>query len=619
MNVLPPPRHRQSRSRRIAIRRRADQIRATLCLIAPIISLWVLAPGCQRDDWRAPPPAEFTHNDKDGSGFDGPTGTWCTPPAASADGTFTGWSVADPSACHEFSGISPMVGKYALFYVRFVPTIPAGTPSWVKVKTGQLHLLNDWRLRTGVPICSAMYNLFQFTTGFGTQHWEVRVYGDGTASVLLNNEPIDPSHVSSGYRFGPSPNDAADHTQFEFIIDGVATGELKMVGHDPAMPSVSVGSGPVPDCDDPDGANVAEPMVFTAMLGKEGMTAPAVLDGVTMVVMATPAVLTTQHKPTVILHGRNLDKVTTVEARFPDGSKAVWPHDAIDAESLRVHVAVEHLAGQARLFVATAAGWRNDVQVRWGLDESCKGKQVGAACDDGKSCTATDRCAANGSCAGVVSCPATACATGVCLADGGCGLLSEPVSQQKPCDDGNACTTNDVCGAGVCAGANLDAAVACDDNNACTTEACDVTAGCVHSNKAQGAPCSDGDACTDKDTCDSAGSCQPGPAVGCDDDEACTKNTCDAKSGCVFVEQVNGMTCDDGSKCTVNDGCSAGKCTGDLKPGMTNVGPCQLVSCDNDSGVVTKKSAPDGKGCDDGDPATFKDTCEAGVCAGVEM
>ena len=82
MNVLPPPRHRQSRSRRIAIRRRADQIRATLCLIAPIISLWVLAPGCQRDDWRAPPPAEFTHNDKDGSGFDGPTGTWCTPPAA---------------------------------------------------------------------------------------------------------------------------------------------------------------------------------------------------------------------------------------------------------------------------------------------------------------------------------------------------------------------------------------------------------------------------------------------------------------------------------------------------------------------------------------------------------
>src|SRR2546429_1397262 len=49
-----------------------------------------------------------------------------------------------------------------------------------------------------------------------------------------------------------------------------------------------------------------------------------------------------------------------------------------------------------------------------------------------------------------------------------------------PCDDGNACTFNDVCdGSGQCDGTAIagctlcSTAADCDDQNACTTESCD--------------------------------------------------------------------------------------------------------------------------------------------------
>jgi len=43
------------------------------------------------------------------------------------------------------------------------------------------------------------------------------------------------------------------------------------------------------------------------------------------------------------------------------------------------------------------------------------------------------------------------------------------------CDDGNACTTSDVCNGSVCQGSVL---LSCDDANACTTDSCDAILGC---------------------------------------------------------------------------------------------------------------------------------------------
>jgi len=56
------------------------------------------------------------------------------------------------------------------------------------------------------------------------------------------------------------------------------------------------------------------------------------------------------------------------------------------------------------------------------------------------------------------------CTTDVCNADGSV----THVNNTLPCDDGDACTTGDVCTAGACAGTPLD----CDDGNPCTADTC---------------------------------------------------------------------------------------------------------------------------------------------------
>jgi hypothetical protein len=53
--------------------------------------------------------------------------------------------------------------------------------------------------------------------------------------------------------------------------------------------------------------------------------------------------------------------------------------------------------------------------------------------------------------------------------------------------------------------------------------------------------------------------CVHSPIV-CNDNNACTNDSCDPASGCVFANNNN--TCDDGNACTINDACSGGSCQG---------------------------------------------------------
>src|SRR5207253_6869352 len=78
-----------------------------------------------------------------------------------------------------------------------------------------------------------------------------------------------------------------------------------------------------------------------------------------------------------------------------------------------------------------------------------------------------------------------------------------------PCTDGNACTTADTCGGGVCVGGP---APNCNDANVCTDDSCDPATGCV--NTPNTAPCTDGNACTTADTC-AGGVCVGGPPPFC--------------------------------------------------------------------------------------------------------
>ncbi len=85
-------------------------------------------------------------------------------------------------------------------------------------------------------------------------------------------------------------------------------------------------------------------------------------------------------------------------------------------------------------------------------NDQCADCTANAQCDDGIACT-VDTCTPGGTCASAPDdslCPDTTCTNGVCNAISGCG--STPTNEGGPCDDGNSCTTNDVCIAGVCTG-----------------------------------------------------------------------------------------------------------------------------------------------------------------------
>ncbi len=75
------------------------------------------------------------------------------------------------------------------------------------------------------------------------------------------------------------------------------------------------------------------------------------------------------------------------------------------------------------------------------------------------------------------------------------------------------------------------AVTGCDDGNACTKDTCSTTTGaCSFQAAPLGTPCDDGNPCTVSDSC-SASACQPGTAKSCDDANACTVDACDAKTG----------------------------------------------------------------------------------------
>ena len=103
-------------------------------------------------------------------------------------------------------------------------------------------------------------------------------------------------------------------------------------------------------------------------------------------------------------------------------------------------------------------------------------------CDDGNTCTVDD-----------------ACDEGACV---GAGV--------NDCDDGDACT-EDSCAEGTSECVHV--AIDCSDEDPCTTdEACDPAGGCTSTPATEGTPCSDDDLCTAGDACDGLGDCVAEPA-----------------------------------------------------------------------------------------------------------
>jgi hypothetical protein len=257
-----------------------------------------------------------------------------------------------------------------------------------------------------------------------------------------------------------------------------------------------------------------------------------------------------------------------------------------------------------------------------------KAANKGTNCDDGQECT-EDACDDAGKCVGTVKCDdfledgktANICTTDKCDDAGKC--VHE--NNKLPCDDGNACTLNDACGAGgKCAGGkSLDVAKDCqDDGNPCTDNACDPKTGCTHKTRSDGEDCDDGNKCTANNVC-KGGNCDAGIAVTCEKStNPCSTYVCEPNEGCVAKAASQGAACDNGDACDVDDVCIDKQCKGKPLPGIDDGNPCTDKVCKTVNGkpVIDKAPSKLGAKCDDKVGCTKQDQCDGkGKCAGLNL
>ncbi len=235
------------------------------------------------------------------------------------------------------------------------------------------------------------------------------------------------------------------------------------------------------------------------------------------------------------------------------------------------------------------------------MAKGCTATANTAKCDDNNKCTQTDTCA-GGVCLGtsIICDDKEVCTIDACDPAIGCTTTN---ADGNGCQDGSACTTTDFCNGGKCQGGSV---LNCDDGNVCTDDSCDPAKGCV--NLANTASCTDNNACTAIDSC-VASKCVPGSAPNCEDNQVCTKDSCDVKVGCVNAP-LNGP-CTDGNACTTADACSGGSCVGGASLNCDDKNPCTDDSCDQDKGCINTNN---GNFCSDNNLCTDGDMCVAGVC-----
>jgi len=252
-----------------------------------------------------------------------------------------------------------------------------------------------------------------------------------------------------------------------------------------------------------------------------------------------------------------------------------------------------------------------------GADSGCAACNTDADCDDSNACNGVESCVANFCQPGTpLDCDdLNLCTTDSCDPSAGCQYADNTLA----CDDSDACTMNDVCSNGVCAGVPLDAdgdsyvSDACPGGDDCddadsavnpgAAEVCDDTIdndcdGDTDTADSACAACTSDPDCDDSNVCNGvetcvAGFCQPGTSLDCDDANPCTDDSCDSVLGCVNTN--NTAACDDADACTVNDVCSNGTCTGDP------------LDADNDG---YQPPACGGSDCDDSNAAVNPDADE---------
>jgi MYXO-CTERM domain-containing protein len=116
--------------------------------------------------------------------------------------------------------------------------------------------------------------------------------------------------------------------------------------------------------------------------------------------------------------------------------------------------------------------------------------------------------------------------------------------------------------------------------------------------------------CLVNTACNANGECTSDEEKNCDDNNPCTRDSCDPELGCVS-EPDDEAECDDGNVCTQNDTCVDGVCTPESGVKCAPIDDChEAGECDPTNGQCDDPRKPDGEECE------TTGVCMGGRCEG---
>lgn len=243
-----------------------------------------------------------------------------------------------------------------------------------------------------------------------------------------------------------------------------------------------------------------------------------------------------------------------------------------------------------------------------GTDHTCQPGTNLSCPSDGNVCNGAESCDPNSGCVHGTSLlcgDGNVCTDDSCDPQSGCTHSNNTAS----CNDGNACTQTDVCSGGQCSGSNP---VTCEASDQCHgVGTCDTQTGlCSNPQKDNGSSCTDDSVCTTQDSCQD-GECVPGTPISCDDGNPCTDDSaCSSQTGCSHTPKENGTSCSDGLFCNGGETCQAGACMAGTTPACDDENRCTRDSCDLNATDQCKH-----ENIQVGDEDNEKASCGVGVCA----
>jgi hypothetical protein len=236
--------------------------------------------------------------------------------------------------------------------------------------------------------------------------------------------------------------------------------------------------------------------------------------------------------------------------------------------------------------------------------DSCTHTPNNAACNDGQYCNGTESCNATTGCQ-----PGSAinCADGISCTTDACNESTDSCTHTPnngACSDGLYCNGTEICDA--VQGCKTGTAPNCNDNVACTIDSCDEGGDtCAH--MPNNSACNDGLWCNGVETCHPTLGCQPGTPPNCSDGIACTTDTCnESNDSCTHT--TNNAACSDGQYCNGNETCSATLgCQAGTAPNCSDGVSCTTDSCDESTDSCTH--ATNNASCSDGQYCNGTEVC----------